>query len=192
MRTSISAGALHYLAPLNRIRPYSSHLSLCYAKSLFYREEKPMKNLLIVACILMLTGCARSASPVLYNGKYYMAGDESCALIRELSDSSVMCMDENQNDTGYRNAMTAFELQMYAQNQQIQLQQMQQLGQQLEQTGQSFQNSGQQMLQAIPQIQTDAPYYDSSSGTTYRRVGNVILGSDGTRCQIVGQNMLCN
>ncbi|MFM5490789.1 hypothetical protein G9455_23540 [Aeromonas hydrophila] len=151
-----------------------------------------MKNLLIVACILMLTGCARSAYPSLYNGKYYMAGDENCALMRPISDSSVMCMDENQNDKECRSAMTAFELQMYVQNQQIQMQQMQQLGQQLEQTGQSFRNSSQQMIQATPQIQTYAPYYGSSGGTIYRRVGNSVLGSDGTKCQIVGQNVLCN
>ncbi|GGC15309.1 hypothetical protein GCM10007205_25310 [Oxalicibacterium flavum] len=59
-------------------------------------------------------------------------------------------MDKKGVETGYRDAMTYEELQMYqmhVQNQQIQ---MQQLNQQLQQTGEAWQRVGQQ-IQQVPQ-----------------------------------------
>ena len=50
-----------------------------------------------------------------------------------------MCIDSNGRDSGYRDAMTDQQLQMYQFNQQMQAQQMQQLNQQLQQTGKAWQ-----------------------------------------------------
>lgn len=125
-----------------------------------------------------------------------MGGDSNCIRYRELSSFRIMCMDKNGNDTGYRDAMTDQQLQMYQYSMQQQQVEMQQLGQQLQQMGESYRDSSQQMLQqsqqySTPQYQPIAPY--GSSGTTsYRRVGNTVMGTDGSRCHIVGETVLCN
>ncbi len=72
----------------------------------------------------------------------------------------------------------------------------QQLSQQLQQTSASFESSSQQRLQqsqqySAPQVQPISPY-GSSGSTTYRQIGNTVIGSDGSRCQIVGQTTICN
>ncbi len=77
-----------------------------------------MKNFIIVSLIIFLGGCA-SAMPNLVNGKYYMGGDSSCSRYRTLSESRIMCMDKDGNETGYRDAMTDQQLQMYQHNQQM-------------------------------------------------------------------------
>ncbi len=101
-------------------------------------------------------------------------------------------MNDDYVETGYRNAMSPADMQMYQNIQANQQVQMAQLNQQLQQTGQSFQNSGQQILQqsqsyTAPQVQS----YGSSGATIYNRVGNNIIGSDGTSCTYVGQNLIC-
>ena len=72
----------------------------------------------------------------------------------------------------------------------------QQLSQELQQTSANFESSSQQRLQqsqqySAPQVQPIYPY-KSSGSTTYRRVGNTVIGSDGSRCQIIGENIICN
>lgn len=83
--------------------------------------------------------------------------------------------------------------QQEAVNQQMQYER---LMQQIQQTGQTFQNIGQQFLQqsqqySAPQVQSIEPQ-GAYGGTTYRRVGNTVLGSDGSSCQVVGQGILCS
>ncbi|MDP3279483.1 MAG: hypothetical protein Q8M57_00245 [Nitrosomonas sp.] len=78
-----------------------------------------MKNILVIILVTSLAGCVSSAAPNFYNGRYYMAGDESCVQIRALSDTRVMCADTNGKETGYREAMTDQQLQMYQHNQQM-------------------------------------------------------------------------
>lgn len=149
--------------------------------------------LAVVALSLMLVGCARQAMPNYYQGAYYMAGDDNCRSMRLVEPGTIMCMDADGNNTGYRQAMTQGDMQVYQMQQMNQQMQMAQLNQQLQQTGQSFQNAGQQMLQqsqsySAPQPQT----YSFGSGTTsYSQVGSSLVGSNGSSCQYVGSTIIC-
>lgn len=74
--------------------------------------------------------------------------------------------------------------------------QMEQLSHQLQQIGQTFQNAGQQTLQqsrqySAPQVQP-ITHPGAYGGTTYRRTGNTVMGTDGSSCQLVGQSILCS
>lgn len=154
-----------------------------------------MKRVLILFSALMIAGCASTAMPNFYNGNYYMAGDPSCVRMRPLSSNRIMCVDKSGADTGYRDAMTYQEMQMYQIRMAQQQAQMQQLNQSIQQTGQAFQNAGNQIRQQSqswtpPQVQPISP--PGSGTTTYRQVGNSWLGSDGASCQIVGQSILCS
>lgn len=151
-----------------------------------------LKKGLLCLVVCFLSGCAKTAAPNYFNGHYYMAGDDSCRHIRQIDYARVMCMDEDYVETGYRDAMTQGDMQMYQMQQMNQQMQMAQLNQQLQQTGQSFQSSGQQILQqsqsySAPQVQS----YGSSGTTIYNRVGNNVIGSDGTSCTYVGQSLIC-
>ena len=72
-------------------------------------------------CLLNLfcIGCA-SAVPNLIDGKYYMAGDSGCTQGRKISDNRIMCVNSDGEDTGWRDAMTDQELQMYQHKQNLQ------------------------------------------------------------------------
>lgn len=123
-----------------------------------------------------------------------MAGDSNCVQMRQLSSTRIMCIDKNGQSTGYREAMTSEQMQMYRMQMLNEQAQMEQLNRQIQQTGQSFQNSGQQILQqsqsyTAPQVQ-QVPSYGSGT-TTYRRVGNTIIDSNGNACQVVGQTVIC-
>jgi hypothetical protein len=80
-----------------------------------------MKIVLLMGLIVILTGC-RYAQPNFYNGRYYMAGDKNCARMKKLSDTRIMCENTDGKETGYRDAMTDQQLQMWRHNQQIQQQ----------------------------------------------------------------------
>jgi len=154
-----------------------------------------MKHVLIALSALVISGCASTAMPNFYNGNYYMAGDPSCVRIRPLSNTRIMCVDKSGADTGYRDAMTYQQMQMYQIQMAQQQVQMQQLNQSIQQVGQTFQNAGNQIQQQSqswtpPQVQPISPL--GSGITTYRQVGNTWLGSDGASCQVVGQSILCS
>ncbi|HCM9545913.1 TPA: hypothetical protein N5O22_003014 [Enterobacter hormaechei subsp. xiangfangensis] len=151
------------------------------------------KTLVLLAMVCSLSGCTKQAVPNYYNGNYYMAGDESCTYIKEIGYGRVMCSNDDGIETGYRDAMTQEQMQMYQSMQINQQIQMAQLNQQLQQTGQTFQNSGQQILQQsqsyqAPQVQS---YSYGNNVNSYQRVGNTVIGSDGSSCQLVGQTMIC-
>ena len=155
-----------------------------------------MKNALVAIVVFMLAGCASYASPAFVNGGYYMGGDDSCVRWRALSSTRIMCQDKKGNDTGYRDAMTPDQMQMYQAQMLYQQAQMQQLSEQIQQTGQTFQNAGQQILQqsqqyTAPQVQPISPQ-SGYGGTTYRSAGNTWIGSDGSSCQVIGQSILCS
>lgn len=84
----------------------------------------------ISAIGLFLAGCATTApAPNFLNGQYYMAGDASCVRMRNISPTRIMCANAQNQDTGYRDAMTPQQIQMYqfqVMQQQAQMQQMQQ------------------------------------------------------------------
>lgn len=71
-----------------------------------------MLNFLLVIIAISLTGCA-SAMPNFYDGHYYMVGDSNCVDGRPLSNNRIMCIDSSGKETGWREAMTDQQLQMY-------------------------------------------------------------------------------
>jgi len=124
-----------------------------------------MKNI-IAKCFVVLTlaGCSGSSTPLavpnLVNGKYYMAGDITCTKGRSISDSRIMCANDAGEDTGYRDAMTDQQIQMWQYNQQLALQRRAQasadrvaLAQAMQQTASSIQQSTPQyVIQPAPQL----------------------------------------
>lgn len=147
-----------------------------------------MKYALFAIVALMLTGCLSVGEPKFIKGNYYMAGDSRCVQGSAVSNTKIMCYDNKMRFTEYRDAMTYQQVQNYGV-------QMQQLNQQIQQTGQTFQNAGQQIQQQSqqynpPQVQPITP--QGQARTTYRRIGNTWIGSNGTSCQLVGQSILCS
>lgn len=116
-----------------------------------------MRLFIGLASALALAGCATTAAPNFFNGGYYMAGDAACVRYREVFPSRVMCMDKHGADTGYRDALTGEQLQMYQMQMAYQQAQIQQMTQQLQQTSQVLQNSTQQLLQQSQQISVPQP-----------------------------------
>lgn len=149
-----------------------------------------MRLFIFFAGLLVMSGCSSNAYPQFYAGKYYMMGDESCQFVRPLSETRVMCMDEDKNEMGYRDALTYEQLSMYQAQVELSRVQMESLSQTLNDVNQSLQRSNQSTYQFTPIEQPSFSY--GTSGTTYRRVGNTVIGSDGSKCQIVGSNWICN
>ncbi len=82
-----------------------------------------MKIILVIILATLLAGCAGSARPNFYRGHYYMSGDSNCRYSSERTDTSINCFNSDKEPTGYRDAMTDQELQMYQHNQQMEQQQ---------------------------------------------------------------------
>ncbi len=85
------------------------------------QSRKFLKIALVTLPIFFLTGCApRSPSPYDVNGRYFMAGDPSCARFKPTRNPHrILCMDEQGHITGRRRAMTDQELLMYTHRQQM-------------------------------------------------------------------------
>lgn len=73
--------------------------------------KKYFSAFLLLVVFLGLSGC--SARPQAINGKYYMGGDDSCRGYRIIGDSRIMCIDSNGKETGYRDAMSQQDMNMY-------------------------------------------------------------------------------
>jgi len=135
---------------------------------------RAMRNVAIVGVVLVaalvLAGCATSAAPRYVNGNYYMVGDASCVRGRMLSPTRIMCADKHGSETGYRDAMTTEQMQMYQMQAAQQQMQMQQLTQQLQQTSNQFNQMSQQSLQ---QMQRYTPPQVAPSRTYDTRCINV-------------------
>ena len=116
-----------------------------------------MKTLLTAtfsAGILMTSGCSSDPPPELAsNGNYFMVGGASCEKYRPVSQTTIECADANGNSTGYRNAMTQADMQMYT----YQRQQAQQQLQALNQSSMQMQQNAYQMLQSVQQNQPQYP-----------------------------------
>lgn len=92
-----------------------------------------MKKISALLALLALCGCSQTAAPLFFNGQYYMAGDPSCRYIRPVSNTRVMCNDGKDGrgrNTGWRDAMTLQQIQMY----QMQVMQNQMYEQQMAQS----------------------------------------------------------
>ena len=81
-----------------------------------------MRIFALICLVTLLGGCA-SAMPNFFNGRYYMAGDSSCVRGRALSETRMMCINSDGQETGYRDAMTDQQLQMYRHDEQMTQQQ---------------------------------------------------------------------
>lgn len=107
--------------------------------------------LLSLVCAVFIGGCSTSAAPYYMNGNYYMVGDVSCINARTLSPTRIMCVDKDGNNTGYRDAMTSEQIQMYQIQRAQRQMEINQLSYQLGQMGNQFNQMGQQSLQQIQQ-----------------------------------------
>jgi hypothetical protein len=76
-----------------------------------------MRKLTAVWLAIFLGGCA-TGSLKLIEGKYYWGGDSNCVRYRILSESRIMCENKDGIETGYRDAYTDQQLQMYMHEQQ--------------------------------------------------------------------------
>jgi hypothetical protein len=109
----------------------------------------------------VLSGCA-SAMPNAINGKYYMAGDSNCKRYRQILDDRIMCIDSDGRDTGYRDAMSDQELQMYH------YKQVEESAAQ-ESFNQSMNNLSNQMRQNAYNTQQSAYQLQQMNNQTYQR-----------------------
>jgi hypothetical protein len=114
-----------------------------------------MKKIAALVVSLSLSGCVSTpeATPNFINGNYYMGGDPSCARYRTMSDSRIMCLASDGKETGYRDAMTPQQIQMYQHQQMLRQIQYQQ---ELQSTSQFLQNAQAQQTY-IPRYQYTPP-----------------------------------
>lgn len=88
-----------------------------------------MRTLTFILIILVLSGCNTTPAPNFLNGHYYLSGDANCVRARNIAPTRIACVNSEGKETGYRDAMTPQQIQMYqfqAMQQQTQSQQMQQ------------------------------------------------------------------
>ena len=80
-----------------------------------------------------------------------MAGDANCKQMRSVSPTQIMCTDKKGNGTGYRDALSIQQLQMYQMQRQYEQAQMQSFTDELQRTSESIQNASRQTLQQSQQ-----------------------------------------
>ena len=169
-----------------------------------------MKNTQILLGLMFLSACASEPAPNFYNGRYYMAGDDTCVMLSALSDTRIMCYDKDGQEMGYRDAMTDQQLTMWNHQQAMAAQQF---AATREATRQSIRENNEAIAESSRQLSeqtrnftvTSPPSYSGgvtytqvgtslmgSNGVSYRYVGNTLMGSDGTACRIVGATIICN
>lgn len=71
---------------------------------------------MIAFAVLTLSACSTTndvAMPNFLNGHYYMAGDPTCKNARNITRTRIMCMTAEGQDTGWRDAMTPQQIQMW-------------------------------------------------------------------------------
>ena len=96
-----------------------------------------------------------------------MGGDPACAKYKMLSGSRIMCMDENGKDTGYRDAMTSQQMQMYQFQEQQEQQQIDQFNQGMSQFNQNAQQFNRDAMQFNRDSQNSSPRYTKCFGTQH-------------------------
>jgi hypothetical protein len=76
-----------------------------------------LKQALVIATILILTGCSTSPAPNYWQGKYYMAGDSKCANHYGTDAyDRMICADKNGKRTGeLRNPIPEWQAKAYYQ-----------------------------------------------------------------------------
>lgn len=127
----------------------------------------------LFAVALALAGCAGgsgpTAAPNFMNGYYYLAGDSTCTQIRQIAVGRVMCVNPQGQDTGYRDAMTDQQIQMWQyQNQMAQ-----------QQAAASRAAFAAQLQQTAASVQPYAPLYNFQPPTV---APLVMPGSNSVSC----------
>lgn len=159
-----------------------------------------MKKLLGLVGLLSLNACANDPALNIVNGRYYMAGDKNCKFTRYISESQIMCLDKDGNETGYRNALTSEEAQIFAYNQRMQVQALKDSMKDLGDSAKTWETQANVVappptqnsrVQTTTYTQVDDSMI-GSNGVTYRRAGSTVVGSDGTSCRIVGSTLICS
>ena len=89
-----------------------------------------MRIIALISAGMILSACTTGAPiPNFYNGHYYMSGDANCVRGTNVTPTRINCYNSKGEATGYRDAMTPQQIQMYqfqAMQQQMKAQQMQQ------------------------------------------------------------------
>lgn len=158
-----------------------------------------MRKVIGLVGLLSLTACANDPALNFVNGRYYIAGDKHCKFSRTISDSQIMCFDKDRKETGYRNALTNDEIQMFAQKQQMDVQALNNSIQRLGDASKTWVTQPNIVTPSPTQYgQSGAITYTQvgnsligSNGVTYRQAGSTVLGSDGTSCRVVGSTIIC-
>lgn len=168
----------------------------------------------ISAMSIAVAGCS-STTPHMatINGYYYLVGDKDCALQLPQGPTTIACGTKKREMRGYRQALTTQDLEAIRIAQLRAIQQhaeYAQIAAGLAGVGQTFAQAGQQILQQSQQFQTPQVQQYSwpqpnrtttytqvgsnifgSNGVNYRQNGDVLTGSDGTRCQTIGRITRC-
>ena len=109
-----------------------------------------MKKICVAVWAIFLSGCTSASAANYINGNYFMSGDVACKKYKPVSSTRIMCANSKGNITGYRDAMTSSQLQMYLSERTYQKEQVNELTKQLQETSDSFSRT----TQAIQQTPT--------------------------------------
>jgi hypothetical protein len=107
-----------------------------------------MKRAALAVAALTLTACASGPTPMMMNGRYYMAGDAVCVRYTVMSPTRIMCHDENGVAQGWRDAIPHETMQVYVQQQAIAQQQLRDLGTRLTATANEIARQNQESAAA--------------------------------------------
>ena len=117
-----------------------------------------MKKIVLIIGILVLNGCAMSAKPMrATDGNYYMVGDSNCNGNQTyVQYNRAYCYDRSGNYTGFRDALTAQDIQMYQyqkmreqQNIKAAINSLNDLGESMQQQGRDMQQMNRQQCESM-------------------------------------------
>lgn len=110
------------------------------------------KPIAVIAMSMMVAvgGCASTAQPTAYAGKYYMTGDKDCKSYSPAVGDTIYCYNSKGRIVASRAPLTRQDLQFYAARQAQQRAEIAALTEQLRDTGNSF-NQITQNYQAMSQ-----------------------------------------
>ena len=72
----------------------------------------------LLGILIGLSSCGGTPGPQFFQGNYYWL-DSDCMRFRSTTATSIECFNSDKVSTGYRNAMTDQQLNMYRHNQQM-------------------------------------------------------------------------
>jgi hypothetical protein len=123
-----------------------------------------MRLIAIVATALMTSACATPAAPNFFNGQYYMAGDSNCKAMYVNTPTTIECRNSKGESSGYRNAMTATDIQYYYAQRAYQQQQIAQMQATINANNAQIQQNTQQVLQSASSYTPPSVYSPTLGG----------------------------